>query len=372
MPIYMWMDTIPVTWISLSTTSATTTSTWYQINATVTPDNATNKTVIWTSSKPEVATINSSWWITRVGSPDTVVFTATTEDWWFTATCTITFQQGCFLKWTPILTKDWYKNIEDIVEWDIVLSFNETKKEIEYNEVINFIKHPYKWCIIKLNWWLIEATYNHLVYVSKDKEKREYKLIWDVNEWEWLYTNNWYIKVTSKDEREYDWDVYNMTVNKNHNYFVYDWILVHNATTWWACFLKWTSILMKYWRKNIEDIVEWDIVLSFNEEKWQVEYNEVIDFIKHYYDGNIIKLNWWLIEATDTHPVYSSRDKNKREYILIWDINEWDWIYTNNWYIEVVSKEEWEYKWDVYNLTVDNNHNYFVWDWVLVHNAVSA
>ena len=141
---------------------------------------------------------------------------------------------GCFLKWTPILMKEWCKNIEDIIEWDVVLSFNEEKWEIEYNNVVNFIEHPYDWKIVKLNWWLIEATSNHPVYTSKDKENREYKLIWDIVEWDWLYTKDWYVEVLGKEERDYDWDVYNFTVDNNHNYFVWDWILVHNTNTWAA------------------------------------------------------------------------------------------------------------------------------------------
>lgn len=141
---------------------------------------------------------------------------------------------GCFLKWTTILMKEWCKNIEDIIEWDVVLSFNEEKWDIEYNKVINFIKHPYEWKIVKLNWWLIEATSNHPVYTSKDKENRDYKLMWDIEEWDWLYTKDWYVQVTEKEERDYNWEVYNMTVDNNHNYFVWNWVLVHNVVTGWA------------------------------------------------------------------------------------------------------------------------------------------
>lgn len=140
---------------------------------------------------------------------------------------------GCFLEWTPILMKEWYKNIENIIEWDEVLSFNEEREEIECNKVINFIKHPYDGKIVKLKTdkWTIEATYTHLVYTSKDKENREYKIIWDINIWDWLYSKDWYREVISKEERDYEWDVYNLTVDDNHNYFVYDWILVHNMVT---------------------------------------------------------------------------------------------------------------------------------------------
>lgn len=235
MSIYMMRDGIAVTWISLNTSNASTNSTTYQLTATITPSNATNKNVTWTSSNPSSATVNNNWLVTRI-SPWTYTITATTEDWWYYATCQLTFSAGCFLKWMPILTKDWNKNIEDIVEWDIVMSFDEDKWEIVYNKVINFIKHHYEWSMIKLNWWLIEATANHPVYTSKNKENRDYKLIWDIVEWDWLYTKDWYVQVTEKEEWDYNWDVYNFTVDNNHNYFVWDWILVHNVVTWGASF----------------------------------------------------------------------------------------------------------------------------------------
>lgn len=197
MSIYLYrrIDAIAATWVSVSPTSISITAlNWTaQLTATVTPSNATNSWVTWSSSKA-----NRSW---------------------------------CFLKWTPILMAEWYKNIEDIAVWDVVLSLNEETWEIENNTVIDFIKHPYNWIMVKLNWWVIEATANHLVYTSKDKENREYKLIWDIEIWEWIYSKDWYIEVLEKEEREYSWDVYNFTVDKNHNYFVFGGVLVYNVVT---------------------------------------------------------------------------------------------------------------------------------------------
>lgn len=234
MAIYMMRDGIAVTWISLSESSVSTNLWQYQLTATVTPSNATNKTVIWTTSDPSNVTVDSNWLVTRTGNIGTYTITATTQDWWYTASCSIAFSQGCFLIWTPILINGWYKNIENIVRWDMVSSFNEERWEIEYNKVTNLIKHYYNGEMVKLNWWLIEATYNHLIYMSEDKENRKYRIIWDIAEWDWLYTKDWYVQVIEKEERQYEWDVYNITVENNHNYFVYDWILVHNVVTWWA------------------------------------------------------------------------------------------------------------------------------------------
>ena len=59
------------------------------LTATVTPDNATNKKVRWTSDKEAVATVSEDGVVTAVAG-GTAVITATTHDGLFTATCTVT------------------------------------------------------------------------------------------------------------------------------------------------------------------------------------------------------------------------------------------------------------------------------------------
>ena len=59
------------------------------LTATVTPDNATNKKVRWTSDNETVATVSEDGVVTAVAG-GTAVITATTHDGLFTATCTVT------------------------------------------------------------------------------------------------------------------------------------------------------------------------------------------------------------------------------------------------------------------------------------------
>jgi uncharacterized protein YjdB len=61
----------------------------FAITATVTPDNATNKNVTWTSSDETIATINENGVVAAVAEGETVV-TVTTEDGEFTAECKVT------------------------------------------------------------------------------------------------------------------------------------------------------------------------------------------------------------------------------------------------------------------------------------------
>lgn len=85
---------IPVEGVSLDTTSLNMTKIGQsaQLIATVTPANATNKNVTWSSSNTDVATVENGV-ITAVGS-GTAIITVTTEDGSKTATCTVTVLIG--------------------------------------------------------------------------------------------------------------------------------------------------------------------------------------------------------------------------------------------------------------------------------------
>ena len=82
-------DIIAVTGISLdSSTKTVTAGDTVTITATITPSNATNKGIVWTSSDETVATVSGGI-VTGVGN-GTAVITAKTVDGGFTATCSVT------------------------------------------------------------------------------------------------------------------------------------------------------------------------------------------------------------------------------------------------------------------------------------------
>jgi uncharacterized protein YjdB len=82
---------ISVTGVSLTPTSSTITSAngTVQLNATISPSNATNKNVSWKSSNTSVATVNSSGLVTGLTNGNATI-TVTTEDGSKTATSSIT------------------------------------------------------------------------------------------------------------------------------------------------------------------------------------------------------------------------------------------------------------------------------------------
>jgi uncharacterized protein YjdB len=81
---------IAVTGVSVSPTSMSLTygNTTGTVTATVTPSNATDKTINWSSSNTNVGTVNSSGVVTGVGNGSCAI-TATTNDGGFTASCSV-------------------------------------------------------------------------------------------------------------------------------------------------------------------------------------------------------------------------------------------------------------------------------------------
>ena len=85
--------TISVTGVSVSPTSVTLTEgNTYQLSATVSPSNATNKNVSWKSSATSVATVSSNGLITAKAEGSTYI-TAVTEDGGYSASCQVTVKK---------------------------------------------------------------------------------------------------------------------------------------------------------------------------------------------------------------------------------------------------------------------------------------
>ena len=81
---------VPVTGVTLNKTSTSLyVGNTETLTATVAPDNATNKDVIWTSSDSAVATVDQNGVVTAVDR-GTATITVTTADGNYTATCTVT------------------------------------------------------------------------------------------------------------------------------------------------------------------------------------------------------------------------------------------------------------------------------------------
>ena len=61
----------------------------FQLTIEIEPNNATNKSVTWTSSNPDVATVDENGLVTAVAERGTTIITVTTNDGGFTDTVEI-------------------------------------------------------------------------------------------------------------------------------------------------------------------------------------------------------------------------------------------------------------------------------------------
>ncbi|MBU2950603.1 sulfatase-like hydrolase/transferase [Tamlana agarivorans] len=83
-------SSVPVTGVSVSPSSASLTiGNTQQLNATVSPANASNQNITWSTSNGSVATVNSNGLVTAQGA-GSVTITATTADGGFTDNCSVT------------------------------------------------------------------------------------------------------------------------------------------------------------------------------------------------------------------------------------------------------------------------------------------
>jgi len=167
---YLWFtDTIsieitvvPVTWVSLNESSLTLNA-WdtFQLEATITPADAWDQRVTWSSSNTSVATVSSNWLVTFVWDGNCTI-TVTTVDWWFTATCSV----EC-ISFVPIDTCFAYTWAEQSIE---------LMPHIYCLEVW-WAEWWYCWWKWWYSWWCITLTAATCVYVY----------VW----WKWLTWNRW-------------------------------------------------------------------------------------------------------------------------------------------------------------------------------------
>ena len=144
-----------------------------------------------------------------------------------------------------------------------------------------------------------------------------------------------------------------------------------------GCFLKGTMVKTKDGYKEIDKIEIGDIVLSYNEELRKNEYKKVTKLYIHENSNEILyelKINGEILKVTSVHRIYV---KSKNSDIYAWkaasEIKVNDYVMDSNGNAhEITEINYYNIKQTVYNIEVEDNHNYYVSrDNILVHNRKS-
>ena len=146
---------------------------------------------------------------------------------------------SCFPAGTKVATMMGYKNIEDIRFGDIILTYNEETGKNEYQRVMRLLVSKLN-SVKEKNQKLHTLTFddnsnimvsaNHSFYIMRNNQ-----IHWisahDIVLGDYVrYADGTYHMVTNNVSEELHETIYNLVVDKNHNYYVGDQkILVHNA-----------------------------------------------------------------------------------------------------------------------------------------------
>ena len=132
---------------------------------------------------------------------------------------------GSFTAGNKVLMSDnTYKNIEDIEENDVVLSYHVGEKQFHNSSVKSLITHGDKSYYIINN--KLEATPNHKIYTLSGWKKVKELEVGD----ELIDNNLETVIITSLEFVEENVDVYDISLNGRVNNFFIENIFVHNAT----------------------------------------------------------------------------------------------------------------------------------------------
>ena len=198
----------------------------------------------------------------------------------------VSHNNPCFIAGTEIkMSDDSVKNIQDITIGEIVKTYNHDTSTIEDKEVINIL-HKSVESTVKFTFndgKELECTHDHPLYSLTNQKYisynptqtyQLYKLHVDQAEvgTKVMLFDGTESTITGIEEKTDKVTVYNLQdVVDNHNFFAND-MLVHNR-----CFVAGTQVLMSDGTySNIEDIVEGDIVQSYNFNSNSFEFKPVL------------------------------------------------------------------------------------------------
>lgn len=297
---------------------------------------------------------------------------------------------NCFPAGTKISLEDGsYKNIEDITTNDVLLTYNNDKKEYGLGKV-GTIRITTQNKLIHLstaNGEEIKSTPRHKIYTQGGWKAAEEVAVGDL-----LFNRDGeLVEVTNTENLDGEFEVYHLIdVKDNHTYFAED-LLVHNLKIAPTCFSAGTRItLSDHSEKFIEEVEVGDEVFGWNGKKLvpgrviAIDHSHTVNShaaaCKSLGDEpSLYTINETGIEFTPEHPFltkdgwkslvpdnrqepFLSQQEAKRLVVGDYILNNGEWEEIKE--IRVVRSNPEE---KVYNITVEGVHSY-VADGIVVHN----
>ena len=212
---YLWLtDTISMeitvihpTWVTLNTNSITLEA-WQtsQLTATVSPNDATNKNVTWSSSNTSVATVSSTGLVTYV-SDGTATITVTTVDWNKTATCSVVCED------TPVLFLEYIESTW--TQWINTLYTPSVNTEIE----------------TEISWWTQSTEWWVFFWVTNNDTSSNW-LLWRIYSSTSTTFNPWFYNSSySECQISASLNTFHKIILKK-NYCTLDWVAWSMTTSW--------------------------------------------------------------------------------------------------------------------------------------------
>jgi PKD repeat protein len=290
----------------------------------------------------------------------------------------------CFLAGTQVITAMGLKDIEDIRLGDKVLSYNEVTGKNEYSKAVRiFSRYRDKYIDVKLsNGTELKCTAEHPFYVIgngwvKAGELRLADKLVDKDGKE--------IRILSKRDilRKLKFKVYNMEVDRNHNYYVgQSGVLVHNKgpkedpkppsepLKGTLCFIAGTLVKVREGLKPIELIEKDEKVLSYNEATGKNEYKLVVDTLSR------VRKDMMEVKVEGGDKFTCSREHRfyvkGRGWVRIDEVKIGEKLITHDGKgLRLIKAKllDADKKMRVFNMTVADNQNYYVGrEGILVHN----
>ncbi|WP_346882347.1 polymorphic toxin-type HINT domain-containing protein [uncultured Algibacter sp.] len=156
---------------------------------------------------------------------------------------------GCFSSGTQVLTKDGYKNIEDVQTGNLVWSYDDKTNDLALKEVTNTFKLDFTQIYkIYIGDEVIEATHEHPFFIGGKWLKVDELKVGDSVS---LYDGN-SIPIKKIELVEGEFIVYNFEVADYHTYYVSkENVLVHNGN---PCTVTFGSNKMTKFKKHFNEI----------------------------------------------------------------------------------------------------------------------